>query len=76
MNVAADIVVALGAYAALGVVFALAFVTRGAQRIDPAAHTGTPGFRAAIFPGAVALWPLLLRRWWACGREPAHGRDA
>jgi len=70
------IVVASGAYAALGVLFALAFVTRGVQRVDPAAKTGTLGFRLLIVPGAVALWPLLLRRWVACGRAPQRGHDA
>ncbi len=50
-------------YLAVGLVFALAFVTRGVGRIDPVAAGGTWGFRIAILPGCVALWPLLARRW-------------
>ena len=50
-------------YALIGVVFAAAFVWRGAGRIDPAAGDGTWGFRVLIFPGAAALWPLLAGRW-------------
>ena len=68
--VATWLVGALGVYALVGVVFALAFVTRGAGRIDPVARAGTWGFRLTIFPGVVALWPLLLRRWRAGGGEP------
>jgi len=63
MGVAAAIVTVLGLYAAAGVLFALAFVTVGVQRVDPAAHGGTWGFRVLIFPGAAAFWPLLLARW-------------
>lgn len=55
--------VALGSYLAVGLVFAVAFVTRGAQRIDPQADGGSWGFRLAILPGCAALWPVLMRRW-------------
>ena len=54
------IVTAAGAYLALGVVFAVPFVLRWAERLDPAAGGGSVGFRVLIFPGAVLLWPLLL----------------
>lgn len=57
------LVTLLGVYSALGVVFAVAFVTRGVGRVDPAARQGTWGFRLLIVPGTVALWPLLARRW-------------
>ena len=59
----------LQVYLALGVVFGFAFVGRGARRMDPAARTGTWGFRVLIFPGAVALWPLLFYRWRAAARR-------
>lgn len=49
-------------YLAVGVLIAAYFVTRGAGRIDPNAQHGTWGFRLLIFPGAAALWPVLLRR--------------
>jgi hypothetical protein len=53
----------LSAYAAAGILFAVAFITAGVQRIDPAARGTGAGFRLLILPGAAALWPLLLRRW-------------
>jgi len=59
----AAFVLALRLYVLLGVVFAAAFVARGVQRIDPGARGAGWTFGLAIFPGTVALWPLLLRRW-------------
>lgn len=53
------LVACLAAYAAVGVVFAVPFVLRGVDRIDPAAPGSTWGFRLVIAPGVVALWPLL-----------------
>ncbi|MCI0352764.1 MAG: hypothetical protein L0Z53_25360 [Acidobacteriales bacterium] len=54
---------ALEIYVLLGVLFALLFVTRGVQSIDTQAHNAPIGFRLIIFPGVVAFWPLLFRRW-------------
>ena len=52
-----------GIYALIGFVFAIPFVLRGAGKIDPNAIEGSWGFRVLIFPGTVALWPLLALRW-------------
>jgi hypothetical protein len=57
------IVGAFALYAAIGVVFATAFVAAGARGLDPAVKSSSWGFRAMIFPGVVALWPLLAKRW-------------
>ena len=57
------LVLAVGIYAAIGLLFAVCFAVWGAGRIDPAAHEGTWGFRLLIVPGALAFWPLLARRW-------------
>ena len=53
----------IGIYVLIGVVFAIPFVLRGAGRLDPGAVNGSWGFRVMIFPGSVALWPLLAWRW-------------
>ena len=53
----------LAGYSALGVFFALAFVIAGVQLMDSQARGSGFGFRALIFPGTVAFWPLLMRRW-------------
>jgi hypothetical protein len=63
LNLIAWILISVaGVYAAIGLVFALLFVTRGVSRVDPAAIGGSVGFRILIIPGTVALWPLLMRR--------------
>src|SRR5215472_10992298 len=51
------------AYGALGVLFAVAFVTKGITRVDPAARGSGTGFRLIVSPGTAALWPLLLLLW-------------
>lgn len=55
-------------YLALGAIFALAFVTRGAAVIDEKAGPGTRGFKLLLVPGAIALWPVLLLKWWEAKR--------
>ena len=65
----------LAIYAALGIVFAIAFVWKGVGEVDPAARQGTLGFRALIFPGVVALWPLLARRWLAGSGAPPEEKN-
>jgi hypothetical protein len=52
-----------GIYFFAGLLFGAAFVARGVQVIDPVAKGSGAGFRLIILPGAVALWPFLLRRW-------------
>ena len=70
-----------GTYLTLGLVFAVPFVLRGVQRIDPVAREGTWGVRLIIVPGVTLLWPLLARRWAAGSVHPptevtAHRRRA
>lgn len=72
----ADIVTAaLSFYLLGGVLFAVPFVLRGVNRIDPVAREGTWGFRLLILPGVVALWPLLLGRW-VRGEGPPQEKNA
>ncbi len=52
----------IGFYLVIGLGFALGFAWRGAGRLDPAARTGTPGFRLLLLPGATLLWPWLGHR--------------
>ena len=65
----------LATYAALGALFALAFVTAGVTRVDSEAKSSGWGFRVIIFPGVVAFWPLLLSRWLRGIAEPPVQKD-
>jgi hypothetical protein len=70
MNTAVDaLLLIIAAYTLLGLVFAVAFVPFGARRLDAGAAGAGPVFAALIVPGSVALWPLLLVRWW----RASHG---
>jgi hypothetical protein len=51
----------LALYAIIGAVTALAFVTFGVTRVQPASVS--LGARVLILPGAAALWPYVLARW-------------
>jgi hypothetical protein len=57
---------ALAVYAGIGAVAALAFVTFGVTRVQPA--TVSFGARILILPGAAALWPYVLVRWLKAAR--------
>lgn len=62
-------VTALALYAAAGLLFGLVFVTIGVGRVDVRALKAPLGFRLILLPGAVALWPLLAKRWAAHRRH-------
>jgi hypothetical protein len=68
--IATAFLILLGLYLACGFLFAVPFVLSGANRIDPHAAKGSWGFRLLIIPGAMAFWPLLLRRWLKGIHEP------
>jgi hypothetical protein len=73
MLLATAILVILGVYASVGIVFSVAFAWRGAGAIDPVARSAGWGFRLLVIPGAAALWPWLLVRWRAAGRGTEIG---
>ncbi len=66
----------LAMYSAFGMVFALAFVAVGVQRVDPLARNAHWGFRLVILPGVLLFWPLLLWRWSAGRTAPPVERTA
>jgi hypothetical protein len=61
--VAGVLVLVLTVYLAAGAVFALAFVSRGVNALDPRAASAGRGFRTVILPGTIIFWPVLMRRW-------------
>jgi hypothetical protein len=69
------LVFVLIAYATLGLLFGIAFITIGVQRIDPVARGTGIGFRLLILPGVAAFWPLLARRWITRTTEPPAEKE-
>jgi hypothetical protein len=49
-------------YLALGVAFALVFVSWLVQRVEPSANGGSIVFRIMIVPGTTLLWPYVALR--------------
>jgi hypothetical protein len=74
--IAAVFLTLLGVYLACGLILAIPFVLMGVKKIDPHAAHGSWGFRVLIVPGAMALWPVLLRRWASGVHEPPEERSA
>jgi len=74
--IAAAFLILLGLYLAGGFLFAISFVFIGVKKIDPHAAHGLWGFRLLIFPGTLAFWPLLLRRWLNGITAPPEERTA
>ena len=56
------------AYAAVGLVAALAFVVFGVTRLLPNSAPVSIGARILLIPGATALWPYVMLRWAKSGR--------
>jgi len=71
MVIAIFLLSAFAVYLIPGVVFALGFVLFGVEKVDATAHGATPGFRLIIIPGAVLLWPILLRKWLKAAKKEA-----
>ncbi len=69
MSAITIILLCLAAYGAIGLGFALPFVFVGLGKVDPVARDASRGVRLLLMPGAVALWPLMLRRWLAATRQ-------
>lgn len=63
LTLASIIVTALTAYMVLGLIVAPIVVFLGARHLDPAARSGTIGFKLLILPGMMVFWPLMLSRW-------------
>jgi hypothetical protein len=69
MAAAQAFVLLLAAYGAAGLLFGIAFVTRGIAQVDQVAEDAPLGFRLIVLPGSAALWPLLLVRWIRASRQ-------
>ncbi len=60
----------LTVFVGVGLVFALAFVWFGVERLDRQARGAGIGFRLLVLPGVAAFWPLFVQRWARGVAEP------
>lgn len=51
-----------GIYAVIGLLFGIFFAAKGVKLLDPVAEGSPLTFRLLMLPGAVALWPVLLKK--------------
>ncbi|MFG0327684.1 MAG: hypothetical protein ACF8SC_10510 [Phycisphaerales bacterium JB037] len=61
----------IAAYAGVGLAVGLAFVSVGVSRVDEAMGGTHWSVRILLLPGAVAVWPIVLMRWF--GARGAKG---
>ena len=73
METAEFILIAAALYTVPAVVIGLLFVTLGVGRVDHAAMGAPWSFRLLIWPGAAALWPLVLVKWIRAARSIPGG---
>jgi len=50
----------IGIYFAIGFLFGLYFIIKGAPKIDPLMFNTKRKVRVLLFPGIVATWPFLI----------------
>lgn len=56
------ILIVVGIYLLLGILFVVPFLMKGLTKVDASAHSGTIGFKIIIIPGVIVFWPFLLRK--------------
>ena len=66
------ILLIMGMYVVAGFCFALAFISRGVDKIDESARGSSIGFRLIILPGTLVFWPLLLAKWLQSSKSKPH----
>jgi hypothetical protein len=75
MDLATFFLLLFGAYGVAGVAVGAWFVLTQVHRVDHAAAGASWGFRAIVFPGSCALWPLVLRWSLRAATNAKHARD-
>ncbi|HQR05280.1 MAG TPA: hypothetical protein PLN21_00585 [Gemmatales bacterium] len=63
MIIASVILLLIGLYLGVGLLFGLTFITWGLERLDHACKGTSWLFRFLLLPGSIALWPWLAHRW-------------
>ena len=56
-------------YVVIGVLFAIAFLSKGIKTVDHSAQSTSLGFKLLILPGCVVLWLPLFFKWIKAGKS-------
>lgn len=63
MSLFAPILMLMKLWLAIGLLFGIAFVVRGINRVDSASASSKWGLRLILIPGCLVFWPRLLQLW-------------
>lgn len=61
-TIANIVLLALGLYLAIGIVFYAFFINKGVHKIDSDVKSAPLLMKLLIAPGTIALWPVLLKK--------------
>ena len=64
MQIAQIFVYAFYLYLLIGLLFGIWFVFKGVQKIDAGMEGAKWNLRLLLLPGSIALWFVLLRKYW------------
>ena len=67
MFIAVFILWLAGIYIVIGAAFGVLFLARGICDVDGTARGASWAVRIVLFPGVVAFWPLMWRKWSRAG---------
>lgn len=57
------LLMAAGVYLLIGIAFYFPFIKKGVHTFDDGVKDAPVFMKILIFPGTVALWPILLKKW-------------
>jgi hypothetical protein len=72
MNIVTIVLLVVAVYLVAGLIFGIAFISKGVTKIDEAAQGSGWGFRLIILPGSIVFWPVLLKKWMDAPKEKQH----
>ncbi len=57
------LLITAGVYLLIGIIFYFPFIRKGVHTFDDGVKAAPLFMKILIFPGTVALWPILLKKW-------------
>lgn len=61
-TVATILLLLVGLYILIGIIFYFPFIRKGVHTIDGGVKGASTFMKVLIFPGIIALWPILLKK--------------